>query len=302
MKTNILVRFAVAAIVVAGLFVSMTAFQIRQNEKAVVTRFGNPTRILETPGLYVKLPWPIEAVNRFDARLQFYEIRLSEALTKDKRNVIVPVFVAWRVANPQRFLEAIGSLENGSSKLDSLVSTAKNTVLGGYEFNQLVSTNPDEVRLPEIEQKISAMTTPQARGSFGIAIEQIGIERLALPEANTRFVFDRMRAERAQFAARYRAEGRQEAEGIRAKTDAEKTVILAEANKYSEETRGKAEAEAARIYATAHSQDADFYKFLREVETLQKVINANTTLVLDTNALPFDLLKAGAATDHEPQK
>jgi membrane protease subunit HflC len=302
MKTNTLVRSIIAVIVVAGLFLSMTAFQIRQSEKAVVTRFGNPTRVLEKPGLYLKLPWPIETVNRFDARLKFCEIRLSEALTKDKRNIIVPVFVAWRVANPRRFLEAIGNEENGRNKLDSLVSSAKNTVLGGYEFSQLVSTNPKEVRLLEIEEKISAMTSTQARESFGIAIEQIGIERLALPEVNTRFVFERMRAERAQFAARYRAEGRQEAEAIRAKTDAEKTVIIAEARKYSEETRGKAEAQAAQIYAAAHSQDADFYKFQREVEALEKVINANTTLVLDTNAPPFELLKPEAATLHEPSK
>ncbi len=302
MKTNTLIRAAVAAIVAGVLLLSMTAFQVRQNEQAVVTRFGNPSRVLEKPGLFFKLPWPIETVTRFDARLKFYENRLSEALTKDKRNIIVPVFVAWRVANPQRFLEAIGNEENGCSKLDSLVGSAKNTILGGYEFNQLVSTNPAEVRLLEIEEKISAMTAPQARESFGIAIEQVGIERITLPEVNTRFVFERMRAERSQFAARYRAEGRQEAEAIRAKTDAEKTVILAEAKKYSEETRGKAEAEAAHIYAAAHSQDADFYKFLREVEALEKVINTNTTLVLDTNSPPFDLLKPEAIANHEPPK
>ena len=286
-----LIRFAIAALVLAVLFFSTATFQVRQSEKVVLTRFGSPTRGIEAPGLYTKWPWPIENVNRFDTRLNFYEIRVSEALTKDKRNIVVPVFVAWRIANPRKFLEAIGSVENARSKLDSLVSSAKNTTLGGYDFSQLVSTNPDEVRLAEIERKIVTATAPQASASFGISIEQVGIERLTLPEVNTRYVFERMRAERSQFAARYRAEGQQEADAIRAKTDAEKTVILAAANKYSEETRGKAEAEVAHIYAEAHGQDPDFYKFLREIETLKTVVNQNTTLVLDTNSPPFELLK-----------
>lgn len=295
MKFNFISRLVIAALVAGILVFFMIAFQVRQNEKVVLTRFGSPTRVIEQPGLYLKWPWPIENVNRFDARLNFYETRISEALTKDKRNVIVPVFVAWRVADPRKFLEAIGSVENARSKLDSLVSSAKNTVLGSYEFNQLVSTNPDEVRLAEIENTIAQSTSPQARNSFGIAIEQVGIKRLTLPEVNTRYVFERMRSERSQFAARYRAEGRQEADGIRAKTDAEKTIILAEAKKYSEETRGKAQADAARIYAAAHSKDPDFYKFLREIEALKKVVDQNTTIVLDTNSEPFDLLKPQSA-------
>src|SRR6202045_2647782 len=237
------VRFIVSLLVLLVLFSFMLGFQVRQNEQVVLTRFGSPTRVIQKPGLYLKWPWPIEKVNRFDARLNFYEIRLSEALTKDKRNVIVPVFVAWRIVNPQRFLEAIGSTENAQAKLDSLVSSAKNTVLGSYDFGQLVSIKPEEVKLSEIEQKITGLSSGQAKDSFGIAIEQVGIERVTLPEVNTRFVFERMRAERTQFAERYRAEGKQEADAINAKTDAERTVLLAEARKSAEETRGKAEAE-----------------------------------------------------------
>jgi len=146
--------------------------------------------------------------------------------------------------------------------------------------------------LPEIEGKIARLTSEQALNSFGIAIEQVGIERVTLPEVNTRYVFERMRAERAQFAERYRAEGKQEADAINAQTDAEKTVLLAEARKSAEETRGKAEAEVARIYSAAHQEQPDLYRFLREIETLKKVVNQNTTLVLDADSPPFDLLKA----------
>jgi membrane protease subunit HflC len=186
MKPQMLIRFIVSVLVLLVLFSFMIGFQVRQNEQVVLTRFGSPTRVIHKPGLYAKWPWPIEKVNRFDARLNFYEIRLSEALTKDKRNVIVPVFVAWRIVDPQRFLEAIGSTENAKAKLDSLVSSAKNTVLGNYDFGQLVSVKPEDVKLPEIEEKIAGLTSGQARNSFGVAIEQVGIERVTLPEVNTR--------------------------------------------------------------------------------------------------------------------
>jgi membrane protease subunit HflC len=155
-----------------------------------------------------------------------------------------------------------------------------------------VSVKPEDVKLSEIEQKIAGLSSGQAKESFGVAIEQVGIERVTLPEVNTRFVFERMRAERAQFAERYRAEGKQEADAINAKTDAERTVILAEARKSAEEMRGKAEAEVARIYSAAHQEQPDLYRFLRELDALKKVVNQNTTLVLDANSPPFDLLKA----------
>jgi len=291
MKTQIIVRGLIGALVGVLLLFVMLTFQVRQNERVVLTRFGRPVRVLVEPGLYGKWPWPIETVNRFDARLDFYDARISEALTRDKRNVIIPVYVAWRIDDPLKFLQSLGSADNARSKLDGLVTSARNTVLGGYDFTQLVSTNRDEVKIPEIEHTITDLVAQQAKQSFGIAVEQVGIKRLTLPEANTQFVFERMRAERAQFAAQYRAEGQQRADEVRAKTDADKTVILADARKYAEETRGKAEAEAARIYTAAHEKDPSLYRFLRELDALKQITATNTTVVLDTATPPFDLLR-----------
>ena len=292
MKTQLLIRLAIAAVVLLILIFFMIGFQVRHNDAVVLTRFGQPVRVIQEPGLYLKWPWPIDKANRFEARLNFFDTRISEALTRDKRNVIVPVFVAWKISDPLKFLETMGSTENAQNRLDSLIGSAKNTVLGRYDFSQLVSVNPTDVKLGEIERTIKDATAPQAKHSFGIEIAQVGIERLTLPQVNTKYVFERMSAERAQFAERYRAEGRQQADQIRAQTDAERTVILANAQKEAEETRGKAEAEAARIYAAAHSQAPEFYKFLRGLDVLKKVVNPNTTLVIDANAPPFDLLKA----------
>ncbi len=252
-------RLLVVALVTLALLSFMLCFQVRQTEQAVVTRFGQPVRVITEPGLYFKLPWPIDTVNRVDIRLNFHEVRLSEALTKDKRNLIIPVFVAWKVADPLKFLEAVGGRENAESKLESLVGSSENTILGGYEFKQIVSADPADVKLSEIEDKLTESITSQTRNSFGITVEQVGIERVTLPEANTTSVFERMRSERSQFAEQYLAEGRQQADAIRAKTDTEKTVILAEAQKDAEIKRGEAEAQAAHIYSQAHSQGPEFY-------------------------------------------
>jgi len=291
MNTQIIIRSLIGALVGALMLFVMLTFQVRQNERVVLIRFGRPVRVLVEPGLYAKWPWPIETVNRFDARLDFYDARVSEALTRDKRNVIIPVYVAWRIEDPLRFLQSLGNAENARSKLDGLVTSARNTVLGGYDFSQLVSTNRAEIKIPEIEHAITDLVAQQAKQSFGIAVEQVGIKRLTLPEANTEFVFARMRAERGQFAAQYRAEGQQQADQVRAKTDADKVVMLAEARKYAEETRGKAEAEAARIYQRAHEKDPSLYRFLRELDALKRITGTNTTVVLDTSTPPFDVLR-----------
>lgn len=287
-------RVLIAVIVATVLGFTMCSFKVSTNESAVLTRFGAPVRTITEPGLYFKWPWPVDTANRFDARLNFLDIRLSEALTRDKRNVIIPVFIAWKIHDPLKFLQSLGTPAAAPSKLDSLATSARNALLGGYDFQQLVATDPAQLKLTEFEEKLTASIRPQALDSFGISIEQVGFKRIALPEANTAFVFDRMRAERGQYAARYRAEGKQEAEQIRAQADADKTTTLAKANQYAEETRGKAEAEAARIYSEAHAQDPTFYQLVRELEALKKVAKSNTTLILDTDTSPFSQLKATA--------
>lgn len=289
---QVIFRVLIAAFVVAVLGFAMCSFQVASNEAVVLTRLGSPVRTLTEPGLYAKWPAPIDALHRFDTRLNFLDTRMSEALTQDKRNVILPVFIAWRVADPLKFLQALGTPSAAPAKLDSLATSARNALLGRTDFAELVSTDPAKLKLASLEEQLTGILRPQALTAFGIAIEQVGLKRIALPEANTLYVFERMRAERGQYAARFRAEGRREAEELRAKTDAEKTVLLASAQKYSEETRGKAEAEAARVYAEAHAKDPQFFRFVRELEALRKTARENTTLILDTDSAPFNQLKS----------
>lgn len=299
-RLQFLIRILLALGVVGALGVGMFSFQVEQNESAVVTRFGRPVRVLREPGIYAKLCWPLDRVHRFDRRLVFSEARLSEALTRDRRNVILPMFTIWRIDDPLLCLQALGDPAQAPSKLDGLVTSARNSVLGRYDFSQLVSEDPARLALPALEAEVLALVQPQAAKAFGLRIESVGLERIALPEANALYVFERMRAERAQFAAQARAEGRREADDIRARTDAERTVLLAEARQYAEETRGRAEAEAARIYADAHGRDPDFYRYTRELQLLEAVAKENTTIVLDGGAAPFRLLQDSAPAAARP--
>ncbi len=293
--TSLTLRFAAIALGLALIAAVAASFIVRENERAVVLRFGRPVRVLHESGWYVKLPWPVDRVVRFDGRLQHGELRLSETLTKDKRNVIVPLFYVWKITDAERFLARVGDTASANEKLDALLTSARNAVLGTRVFDDLVALRPvDEGHATRsLENEIIARAHTDARDNLGIELVDAGILQINLPQANTESVFRRMRAERKREATQYRAEGRRQAETLRAETDKDTAILLAEAKRYAEETRGKAEAEAARIYATAHGQDTEFYQFLRELQSLRSVVDNNTTLILDTNSAPFSLLKNG---------
>jgi membrane protease subunit HflC len=212
-------------------------------------------------------------------------------LTRDKKNVILLSYVVWRIEDPLLYYQSVGSIEAGDSKLDGLVTNAKISVLGGYDLSALVSTKSEDLKTGEIEAAILEDVSKNASEKYGVLIEEVGFERLSLPESNTRFVFDQMRAERKQYAARYRAEGEREAQSIRSNTMLEVAKIRAEASEQAARIRGEAEAEAARIYAEAHSVDPAFYRFTRSLDSLEKILNKRSQIVLRTDSAPFNLLE-----------
>jgi len=291
-RKSIALRLGVILLVVAAVLASVCGFVVSETEQGIVLRFGKPARILTAPGYYFRWPAPVERVVRVDRRLQHADIRLSETLTQDRRNVIVPVFFVWRVSDPLRFHTSVQDVANATPKLDALVTSARNSVLGRHSFADLVSDGRNGASLPAIEQEMLSMANRDAADQLGIELMSVGISRILLPEANTQSVFLRMRAERKREATQYRAEGRAQATGMKAETDKETSRLLADAKRQAEEIRGQGEAEAASIYAKAHAQDPDFYRFLREMQSLRTIIDRNTTIVLDTSVAPLQWLKA----------
>ena len=293
MRDNIL-RYSLGAAILLGLVFFAFTWQLREGQVAIRLRLGRAVDVVEQAGLHGKLPWPIERVVVLDGRARVLNTRHTEMLTRDKKNVILLSYVVWRVSEPLRFYQSLGSIEAADSKLDGLVTNAKISVLGGYDLSALVSTTPEDLMVGEIEEAILADVAAKAGEKYGVAFEEVGFKRLSLPEGNTRYVFEQMRAERKQYAARFRAEGEREAAKIRADTDLEVAQIRAQANEEAARIRGEAEAEAARTYADAHSLDPEFYRFMRSLESMDKVLGKKSTVVLRTDSPPFQLLQEGS--------
>jgi membrane protease subunit HflC len=290
MRDNLL-RYSIGAAILVGLLFFAFSWQLREGDVAIRLRMGRAVDVVQDAGLHGKLPWPLERVVVLDGRARVLNTRHTEMLTRDKKNVILLSYVVWRVAEPLRFYQSLGSVEGADAKLDGLVTNAKISVLGGYDLSSLVSTDPEDLQVEEIEARILAEVADKAADKYGVTIEEVGFQRLSLPEGNTRYVFEQMRAERKQYAARFRAEGEREAAKIRADTDLEVAQIRAEANEEAARIRGEAEAEAARIYAEAHSLDPEFYRFKRSLESMEKLLGKQSTVVLRTDAAPFDVLE-----------
>jgi membrane protease subunit HflC len=293
MRDNLL-RYLIGAFILLGLAFFAFSWQLREGQVAIRLRLGRAVAVIEDAGLHGKLPWPIERVVLLDGRSRVLNTRHTEMLTRDKKNVILLSYVVWSVSDPLRFYQSLGSIEAADAKLDGLVTNAKISVLGGYDLSALVSTVPEDLMVTEIERSILADVATKAGEKYGVAIEEVGFKRLSLPEGNTRYVFEQMRAERKQYAARFRAEGEREAAKIRADTDLEVAQIRAEANEEAARIRGEAEAEAAGIYADAHSLDPEFYRFMRSLESMEKVLGKKSTVVLRTDSPPFQLLQEGS--------
>ena len=288
---NNLFRYSLGVLILLGLAFYAFTWQLREGSVAIRLRLGRAVDVVDAAGLHGKLPWPIDQIVFLDGRRRVLKTRHTEMLTRDKKNVILLSYVVWSISDPLRFYQSVGSVEAGDSKLDGLVTNAKISVLGGFDLSALVSTKSEDLMTEEIQSAILSNVVTNASEKYGVRIEEVGFERLSLPEGNTRFVFDQMRAERRQYAARYRAEGEREAQSIRSSTMLEVAEIRAEANEKAARIRGEAEAEAARIYSAAHSADPEFYRFTRSLESMSKILNEKSHVVLRTDSPPFKLLQ-----------
>ena len=205
-------------------------------------------------------------------RRRVYETGHTEMLTRDKKNIIARTFVVWRIGDPLAFTQAIGSEGGAEAKLDGLLTNAAIGTLGGHDLSALVSTNPADLQVDQIESELLASTAPVALRSYGVAIEQIRLERIALPEENVTAVFEQMRAERRQFAAKFEAEGEREASRIRSEAELEAARIRAKGAEEQARIRGKSAAEVAKTYADAHRIDPELYRFTRSLDSLDKLV------------------------------
>jgi membrane protease subunit HflC len=244
--------------------------------------------------LHFKYPF-VEDLITFDKRVLAAEARPAEYITLDKKRLTVDTVSRWKISDPLIFYQTVTDQVGASGRLNNIISTRLRQEIANHNFKDFIREKREYIM-----DQVTKGTAELAK-QFGIRLIDVRIKRLDLPEEVLASVFARMKAERERIAKRYRAEGDEQARQIRADANREKEILLAEAYKKAETLRGEGDAEATKIYAEAYGKDQDFYSFLRHLEVYQKVLGADTTLLLrpDSRLLRF-LDNPGGATTAPP--
>lgn len=283
----------IVAIAIGLLIVNSVLFEVKETEQVVITQFGKPVRVIADAGLYAKLPDPVQSVRRFDKRLLLYDVKPSEFLTADKKNLILNMYMTWRIVDPMKFLASVRERSVAEILLADVVAAEVGAAVGKIPLSAVVSIDPEQVVVDKIMVGVTDNCRERALANYGIDVMHVKMKQLRLPEQNLESVFQRMRAERQRMAKKYRSEGEEEAIKIRAEADKDTRTIMAQAYRESERIKGEGEAEAARIYAGAFSKDPAFYKLVRTLNAYEKFLNEKTTVVLSTDSELLKLLTEG---------
>ena len=261
-------------IAAALLIVAYSAvFTVYQTQQALVLRFGNPLPPITVPGLHLKAPF-IDAVVYIDKRILDLDVPAQEVIASDQKRLVVDAFARYRVKDPLRFYQTLGSIGGANSQLAILLNSALRRVLGEVTFTHVVRD-----QRAELMQRIQQLVDREAQG-YGIEVVDVRIRRADLPEQNSQAVYRRMQTERQREAAEFRAQGAQRGQEVRSRADREVTVLVAEASSKSEQIRGEGDATRNQIFAQAFSQDPDFFNFYRSMQAYETGLKANDTRML----------------------
>lgn len=283
MRLN-LVGGIVAVLLVAALIVGYSSlFTVYQTQQALVVRLGQPVHVVSEPGLHLKAPF-IDNVIGIDKRILDLEAPAQEVIASDQKRLVVDAFARYRIKDPLRFYQTLGSIQGANSQLTILLNSALRRVLGEVTFTHVVRD-----QRADLMARIRELVDHEAV-AYGIAVVDIRIRRADLPEQNSQAVYQRMQTERQREAAEFRAQGAQRGQEIRSRADRDVTVLVAEATSKSEQLRGEGDATRNQIFADAFNQDADFFAFYRSMQAYEASMKAGDTRLLlkpDTSFFRF---------------
>jgi membrane protease subunit HflC len=299
MKRNPLI-YVISILVALIVILMLFTFQVRQSEVVVVTTFGKPTREITQPGPYLRLPWGIQMIHRFDQRVQNFEDQLTEGLTHDSYSLLTSVYVGWKVTQPSAFFPRFaGSSEpiaEAEKVLGRVVSHYKQAVVGNHPLSDFVSASDGGTNFVVIEREILAKVQAEVKSqNYGLEVEFIGFKKLLLPDSVTQTVFDRMTSERKVLADRSQYEGESDAQKIRSEADRKAAEMLATAEGKATEIRGLGEAEAAKSLSV-FQQNPELANFIFRLNALEGSLKDRSILVFDRHTPPFDLFN-GVSTN-----
>lgn len=275
-KISILVSVLVIILIIS----SQSIFIVNETEKALVLQLGDPVDRIFGPGLHFKIPF-IQKVIFFDARILDYDARAAEALTSDKKTIVLDNYARWRIVNPLEFYRTVRTIPGAQARLDDVVYSQLRAQVGSHTLTEVVSQNRSNI-MSDVTRRTSDIMK-----EYGIEVIDVRIKRTDLPSENQRAIFGRMRAERERQAKQYRSEGVEESTKLRSQADKEEAIILAEANRKASTIQGEGDAIAAKIYADTFQKSPEFYEFQRGLEALRNGLKENIHMVITNDDLFF---------------
>ncbi len=288
--------------------------QVRSTEYVIVTQFGKIKTIYgyeekvvngvvtniskDDGGLKLRWPQPIQVIYPFDKRIRPFigkEGRLEETLTKDEKNIIIAVSMNYKIVNPKQFYTAYKTIIKGEKAINSRLRSVRGEVINQYNFSDLININPSKMKTFEVCDKIQNSMNNYFK-DYGIQISAVGLSSVNIPEGTTKDVFARMKADRKRVAAESINRGKNEAQRIKDDAYSNKQIMLAKAKSAAETIRAQGDAEAAQYYKI-FNKEPKLAAFLRKLEAMRSVTGSKTTLILDTDTAPFDILKYSSIKD-----
>ena len=284
---------AVIALIV-GAVVWDSFYIIQETQQGVLTHFGRISPPVRQPGFHLKWPRPVSKIYKVDRRLHTLTGMPHELITEDQKSILVDGYLLWRTVDPILFVEAIRTGQNAVERLQDLYLSSSGIIVSNKSLDAFIGLGLEHEDLNEASRDILARIAPIARESYGIEVIEAGIVEYTLPEENRPSVIQRMIAERARIAARYRSEGEEMAMRIEALAINEHEKLVADAHAEATAILGEAEAEAMALLGKAYQKDPEFYRFVRALDSYDLIIDRNTTLMLPADNELFKYLDSKA--------
>ncbi len=265
--------------IVVALFVIVAytcTFFVDEREKAILLAFGKIDKIGFEPGLHFKLPFPFNDVKKLDGRILTIDQRPVRIQTKEKKYMVVDSFIKWRIIDEAKYYTATsgGSEVRAASLVSKMTDEALRNEFAKRTVNEVISQDRSQIMsvlTSNIDEKVQQM---------GMDIVDVRIKRVDFPDKISQNVYARMRTERERLAREHRSKGEESATRIRADADAQSRILVAEAYRDSEITRGEGDALSTEIYAKAYKRDRDFYRFYRSMEAYKKTFASKGDVML----------------------
>jgi membrane protease subunit HflC len=279
-KLGFLVKLIIFIVLVIS--ITNTAYIVRENEYAYVTRFSKFVKIQDTAGLHFKLPL-LDKIEKIPQYRMMYDIPPSEVLTGDKKTLVVDNFTVWQIDDPYTFMRTVSRISEMENRIDAIVYNAVKNTLGTMDQTTII--NSDNSSIDDVNSKITELVNAQLK-NYGVSTVAVEIKRFDLPKDNESAVYNRMISERTQMAESFRAEGNLEASKIVNETDKEVAILLSKASARAEELKGQGESEYMKIIAEAYSTEdrMNYYEFIRSLEALKVTMKGEKTLILPADS------------------